>query len=167
MINKTLLLAAGILFSPVMLAATVNIPMELLSKQGKQIVGTVTAKDTKYGLLLTPNLANLTQGVHGFHLHQNPSCEDQGMAAGPHLDPFKTDQHLGPYNDNGHLGDLPALYVEKDGKAVQPVLAPRLKVADIMGHSLMIHAGGDNYSDNPSMGGGGMRMVCGVIKLEP
>jgi Cu-Zn family superoxide dismutase len=29
----------------------------------------------------------------------------------------------------------------------------------------MIHAGGDNYSDTPKpLGGGGDRLVCGVVK---
>ena len=39
------------------------------------------------------------------------------LAAGGHYDPAKTDRHEGPYG-NGHLGDLPALYVDKEGKAV-------------------------------------------------
>ena len=59
----------------------------------------------------------------------------------------KTEHHLGPYNDKGHLGDLPAIYINADGSVTTPVLAPRLKVSDIIGHSLMIHNGGDNYSD--------------------
>ena len=49
----------------------------------------------------------------------------------------------------------------------QPFLffAPRLKVADLKGKSLMIHAGGDNYSDTPApLGGGGARAACGVVK---
>jgi Cu-Zn family superoxide dismutase len=55
--------------------------------------------------------------------------------------------------------------VASDGKATLPVLAPRLKVADIRGRSLMIHAGGDNYSDSPApLGGGGDRVACGVVK---
>jgi Cu-Zn family superoxide dismutase len=46
-----------------------------------------------------------------------------------------------------------------------PLLAPRLKLADIKGRSLMIHAGGDNYSDTPApLGGGGARAACGVVK---
>jgi Cu-Zn family superoxide dismutase len=57
------------------------------------------------------------------------------------------------------------LYIATDGKANLPVLAPRLKVIDIKGRSLMIHAGGDNYSDMPvSLGGGGARVACGVVK---
>lgn len=127
------------------------------------LVGTVTATDTPYGLLLTPNLKNLPPGVHGFHIHQNPSCGDSGMAAGGHLDPQATGKHLGPYGE-GHLGDMAVLIVDADGTATLPVLAPRLKVADIKGRSMMIHAGGDNYSDTPPMGGGGARIACGVIK---
>lgn len=71
---------------------------------------------------------------------------------------------MGPYAD-GHLGDLPALYVNMDGTSNNPVLAPRLKtLAQIKGHALMIHAGGDNHSDMPKpLGGGGERVACGVI----
>jgi Cu-Zn family superoxide dismutase len=54
--------------------------------------------------------------------------------------------------------------VAADGTATQPVLAPRLKLADVQGHALMVHAGGDNHSDHPApLGGGGARVACGVI----
>ena len=85
------------------------------------------------------------------------------MAAGGHLDPSKTKHHFGPYNNKGHLGDLPVLSINADGTSTLPVLAPRLSVAKIVGHSLMVHNGGDNYSDIPTLGGGGPRMVCGII----
>jgi Cu-Zn family superoxide dismutase len=86
------------------------------------------------------------------------------LAAGGHFDPAKSGKHEGPYAD-GHLGDIPALWVGADGKATTPLLVPRLKVADLKGHSLMLHAGGDNYSDQPApLGGGGARMACGVVK---
>ena len=38
-----------------------------------------------------------------------------------------------------------------------------VKLAEIAGRSLMIHEGGDNYSDNPENGGGKGRIACGVI----
>lgn len=126
-------------------------------------LGTITARDTQYGLLLTPDLNTLPPGIHGMHIHEQASCADGGLAAGGHLDPQKTEQHLGPYHGQGHLGDLPALTVTADGNATQPVLAPRLKVIDLKGHSIIIHAGGDNYSDTPPMGGGGARIACGII----
>ena len=86
-----------------------------------------------------------------------------GLAAGGHYDPAGTGRHEGPYGD-GHLGDLPPLYVDGDGRATLPVLAPRLEAGDLKGRSLMIHAGGDNYADHPEkLGGGGARVACGVV----
>ena len=135
-------------------------------------VGTVQATDSKYGLVLTPSLRGLPPGLHGFHVHQNPSCDAKekdgkivpALAAGGHFDPAGTGKHGEPWGE-GHLGDLPPLYVDASGNATQPVLAPRLKVADLAGRSLMVHAGGDNHADHPApLGGGGARMACGVVK---
>jgi superoxide dismutase, Cu-Zn family len=150
---------------------TIKVNLVTVDGVGKEI-GTIAATDTPYGLLLQPQLSDLPPGLHGFHLHENPSCtpakkDDKmtaGQSAGGHLDPEKTTKHEGPYG-SGHLGDIPALFVGEDGKATLPVLAPRLKSEQLKGHSLMIHAGGDNYSDQPQpLGGGGARIACGVIQ---
>lgn len=147
--------------------ADISVPIypTATSDNGKS-VGTVKISETKYGLLFIPQLNGLSPGVHGFHIHVNPGCGQSGMAAGGHFDPKNTMKHLGPYNDEGHLGDLPAITVNSDGAATLPVLAPRLKsLAEIKNHALMIHEGGDNYSDSPkTLGGGGGRMECGVIQ---
>lgn len=138
---------------------------------GKE-VGTVTLSETAHGVVFAPTLTGLSAGLHGFHVHENPSCQPQEKegkvvpagAAGGHLDPASKGSHGTPWGE-GHLGDLPALYVDAEGKATHPVLAPRLKLADVAGHALMVHEGGDNYSDDPKpLGGGGGRMACGVIK---
>ena len=138
-------------------------------------VGTVGITQTSYGVVFTPDFAGINpeaSGMHGFHVHTNPSCapstDDKGKkvvggAAGGHYDPAKTNSHGHPWTDNNHLGDLPALYVDKEGESTMPVLAPRLKLADLQGRSLMVHIGGDTYSNNPALGGGGTRMICGVI----
>lgn len=89
-----------------------------------------------------------------------------GLAAGGHYDPKNTGKHGTPWGD-GHLGDLPVLFVDADGRANQPVLAPRLTLKRMRGHSLMMHAGGDNHHDHPmSLGGGGARMACGVVAAK-
>ena len=152
---------------------TVNI--ELLDPvKGNTAVGTVSITESKYGLVFTPSLKGLTAGLHGFHIHENPSCEPKekegkltaGLAAGGHWNPNKATGHGSPWSDDAHLGDLPALYVDHDGNSTNPVLAPRLKsLNEIKGRALMIHAGGDNHSDHPApLGGGGARMACGAIK---
>ncbi len=154
-------------------AADVVVSMNLVTEQGiGKSIGTITISEGPAGLVFTPQLTDLPPGFHGFHVHQNADCAAgmkdgkmvPGLAAGGHYDPANTAKHEGPHG-KGHIGDLPLLTVGADGKAVTAVSAPRLKMADVKGRSLMIHAGGDNYSDLPaSLGGGGARVACGVIK---
>ena len=163
---------AGLVAFPVF-AADVVATMNLVNEQGvSKDIGTITISEGPKGLVFTPKLSGLTPGPHGFHVHQNPDCaagmkdgkQVPGFAAGGHYDPAGTGKHEGP-EGKGHLGDLPVLTVGADGTASTAVTAPRLKMSDVKGHSLMIHAGGDNYSDQPApLGGGGARVACGVIK---
>jgi len=146
-------------------AEKLEVPIYSIDKPDEQI-GTIKAEDIRYGLLLTPNIKekSLTPGIHGFHIHENPSCDKKGKAAGGHYDPRSTGFHMGPYEVRGHAGDLPILIVNEDGSATLPVLAPRLAVVDLNKHSLIIHEKGDNYSDNPKkLGGGGDRVACAAI----
>jgi Cu-Zn family superoxide dismutase len=145
-------------------AVAATVTAEVKTTSNATPIGTVEFVDTEYGLLIKPDLTSLNPGIHGFHIHQHPNCEHAGMSAAGHFDPQKTDKHKGPYS-NGHLGDLPALYVDQSGSAKQAILAPRLKTSDIINHSVMIHEGGDNYSDKPAaLGGGGSRAACGLIQ---
>jgi len=128
-------------------------------------IGSIKIEDSHCGVTIIPDLHGLSPGIHGFHIHDKPDCGDKGMAAAGHLDPGKTSKHHGPYKADGHLGDLPVLIVNNDGIANLPTFAPHLTVNQITNHSLMIHAGSDNYSDTPEkLGGGGARVACGVIK---
>lgn len=167
-------LLAALLLTGVSAHGQVTVSMHETTSDGVgKSLGTVVLADNKYGLVLTPALQGIVPGLHGFHVHEHGSCEPAekggkmvaGLAAGGHYDPDGSDRHGFPWGD-GHRGDLPALYVDGDGKAAQPVLASRLKLAELDGRALMIHVGGDNYSDHPApLGGGGARMACGVISL--
>ena len=118
-------------------------------------------------------LKALPPGPHGFHVHQNGSCQPTTAnnqpvpagAAGGHYDPQNTGKHEGP-EGSGHLGDLPLLQVGQDGNANQNLTAPHIKdLAGLKGKAVVIHAGGDNYSDQPQpLGGGGGRIACGILE---
>lgn len=158
--QNIILLLSGLLFLSVAMADDMKITV--FSVANETSIGYIDAKDTSDGLLLTPHFSQLPPGLHGMHIHENPSCGHQAADAGSHWDPKMSQKHEGPYKP-GHLGDLPALFVDTHGNAALPVLAPDLTVKDLHGHSLMIHAGGDDYSDTPQLGGGGARIACGVI----
>jgi superoxide dismutase, Cu-Zn family len=172
-LNFMLLAATMLVAATAAQAATTTVTVNAIDETGVgAAIGTIIFKDTRYGLLIEPKLGSLPPGQHGFHIHERPSCAAveqggkmvAGLGAGGHLDPHRTGKHLGPYEQGGHLGDMPVLFVDADGTASLPNLAPRLKVKDLHKHSVMIHAGGDNYSDQPApLGGGGARIACGVI----
>ena len=146
---KTSPLAGLLVVLPLRLLAdgAQSVPMNFVDETAVGAsAGRITVTESAYGLVFTPELTGLPAGLHGFHVHENPSClpgEKDGkkvpaLAAGAHLDPQKTGKHGFPWGD-GHLGDL-------------------------KGRSLMAHAGGDNHADHPApLGGGGARIVCGVV----
>ncbi len=136
------------------------------------VLGYLTFSQRLGGLLIQHEIAGLPPGAHGFHLHENPSCDpgekdgavQPGLSAGHHYDPAKSGRHEGP-EGTGHLGDLPILIADEAGRAIGAVTAPRLKMSDLKGRAVIIHAGSDNYSDQPEKGGGGgARIACGVIQ---
>ncbi|MDX1423016.1 MAG: superoxide dismutase [Cu-Zn] SodC [Kiloniellales bacterium] len=172
-------LCAALLFAGAASAQErVEIEMFKLTKDGMgSRLGTITAFDTDNGFLgLKFDLsADLPPGGHGLHVHENGSCDPAekdgemvpGLAAGSHYDPQGTGKHEGP-SGSGHLGDLPVLYVNVDEDGARPVthtlVAPRLTLADIRGLAIVIHAGSDNFRDDPKpLGGGGARIACGLI----
>ena len=169
---KKILPIAIVFAAQAAVAAELTVAVHAVRATGvAESIGQVRLVDTPYGMALYPRLTGLTPGLHGFHIHERPSCDPAeaagamapAMAAGGHFDPTNSRKHGEPWGD-GHLGDLPALFVAADGTASNPVLAPRLKVSDVRNRSIMVHVGGDNHADHPApLGGGGARMACGVI----
>ncbi len=156
-------------------AAEVQATITLIDANGLGApIGTVTVTDGQDGAVIKADLVGLPPGEHGFHVHENGDCAPAanaegamtaGLAAGGHFDPADTERHEGPHGQ-GHLGDIPFIFVASDGTAMGASKAPRLTdVAQLKGKALVIHAGGDNYSDEPKpLGGGGPRIACGVLE---
>jgi Cu-Zn family superoxide dismutase len=133
-------------------------------------LGTVVISDKAGGgLEFKVDITGASPGAHGFHLHTTGDCGPQlkdgrpqaGLAAGPHFDPASSKSHKGPMG-NGHKGDLPFLTATDKGVNVV-VSAPHLSMADVYGRALIVHEGGDTYTDHPENGGGKGRIACGVV----
>jgi len=169
-VSAVVALLAG---TPVALAADLRATMDRATPEGPgEPIGTVTVTVGQAGAVFKLDLKGLPPGPHGFHVHENGACGPTTAnatrvpagAAGGHWDTEHTGKHEGP-EGNGHIGDLPVLQVAADGTAKQSLTAPHIRVLDqLKGHALIIHAGGDNYSDQPAaLGGGGARLACGIL----
>ncbi len=170
LVSATLALSACAMTPAAPAGPMLSAPMALTN--GGASVGRIDIRSETGGVALELRLHGLSPGPHGFHMHFAPSCDAATAAdgtvtpaggAGPHYDPDSTGRHLGP-TGQGHLGDLPVIDVAANGEATQTLHVTRMQNADAFrGHALIIHAGGDTYSDQPALGGGGARLACGVV----
>jgi Cu-Zn family superoxide dismutase len=172
LISIPALAATGLLALSAVVAAQQQLQVDInkISSAGVgDKIGTVTVTEQSGGVKFQISVKGLPSGQRGFHVHEKGDCGpamkdgqmQAGIAAGDHYDPEGHKSHKGP-KGKGHKGDLPLL--QSKGETInQSVTAPRLKLADVRGRSLMIHEGGDNYSDQPENGGGKGRIACGVV----
>lgn len=148
-----------------------KVKIHAVSTQGiGQKIGTVRLEDSAQGLVITAHLSKLPSGEHGFHIHENGSCQaaerngklGAAYAAGNHFNPDHAKYHGTALT--GHLGDLPALQVDSNGNVNQSIIAPRLKLSDIQGLAIIVNAGEDNYADTATLSSRGREHIaCGVI----
>ena len=145
---------------------------ELKSKDGA-VVGAAKLTDGPKGVLLRIEVKGLTPGWHGLHFHEKGDCSDAAFkAAGGHVHGDVTMVH-GLLNPEGNeSGDLPNLYVAKDGTGHAEIFAPyvslktgtaRTALLDQDGSTVIIHAKADDHSTQP-IGGAGDRIACGIIR---
>ncbi|WP_373894121.1 superoxide dismutase family protein [Virgibacillus natechei] len=147
---------------------------KLISLTGNDgdVVATATLTEDESGVAISLEGADLPSGTHGFHIHENPSCEQAGgfESAGGHFNP--TDANHGFDDPEGpHAGDLPNIEVNEDGTVEEEVTADMVTLEKGQdnslyaggGTALMIHSGADDYISQPS-GDAGDRIACGVIE---
>ncbi len=99
-------------------------------------------------------------GPHGFHIHESGNCE-----VGDPNDPFKAaGEHWNPTNQphGNHAGDFPVIF-SNNGYARMCFFTNKFRVQDVIGKSVVIHQGPDDYRTQPA-GNSGKRLACGVIR---
>ena len=170
MIRIAITASAIVLSASCAVAANPSVEIKAITAEGVgKTLGTATLSNSADGLAIKLDVSGIADGEHGFHVHEKGDCSPSekdgkmaaGNAAGGHFDPKASKSHKGP-DGGGHEGDLPKV-TAKGGKIEETVTVKDLKLSDVAGRSLMIHEGGDNYSDQPENGGGKGRIACGVI----
>lgn len=150
----------------------ISVPMH--NADGTKI-GVIVIQPVTHGRnLITVNLNGLTQGFHGFHIHETGLCEvNDGSvfaSANGHFD-------LHGANHGQHSGDLPVLQADESGHVFLAVHTARFhfnELADADGSAFIVHENSDNFANIPGRygatdattlanGDGGARIACGVI----
>jgi len=95
------------------------------------------------------NVAGLTAGKHGFHIHELADFSQGCVSAKGHYNPFGRD-HGGPKDEERHVGDLGNIVADQEGKAVGEMTDHLIKLfgdTSIVGRSVMVHAGEDDLGE--------------------
>ncbi len=94
-------------------------------------------------------------GPFGFHIHEGDHCTkfDPAML-GTHYNPDKQ-----PHGN--HAGDFPVLF-SNGGYSQMIFFTDKFKPSDVVGDTVMIHSGPDDYRTQPS-GAAGLGIACGLI----
>lgn len=128
--------------------------------------GAVSFTQTKAGVFVTVQAEGLPikhgaceQPIFAMHIHSGGSCSgnetDFFANARTHYNPNNC---LHPY----HAGDLPPLF-GANGVVFSSFLTDRFTVEEIVGRSVILHAGLDDFTSQPA-GNAGEKIACGVIK---
>ncbi len=124
------------------------------NRQAPCLYGTVKFYPAGKSVLVVAQICGLPQtetNIFAMHIHSGATCLDSGSHYNPDNQPHPR-----------HAGDLPPLF-SCDGRAWFAVLTDRFRICEILGRTVIIHPGPDDFTSQPS-GNPGSKVACGVIE---
>jgi len=146
-----------------------RVQAEFLNGDGKN-TGSVVLTQTAHGVLVDADLRGLEAGWHGFHVHEKGECRVPDFeSAGDHYNP-EDSEHGFMATKGRHAGDLPNIFVAKDGTARIQFLLDKITLHDGEralfdndGSAIVVHSRADDYRSQPS-GDAGSRVACVALR---
>lgn len=146
-----------------------KITVDLVSKSNSNVTGNVVFTQENGMVTMVAALSGLKPGTHAIHLHENADCSAaDGTSAGGHWNP--TGQQHGKWGDSKgyHKGDIGNFQANDNGNASTRFETDEWCIGcgdtskDIVGKSVIVHEGTDDFTSQPS-GNAGARVSCGGV----
>lgn len=126
-------------------------------EKAPNLSGTVAFFQKCEGVLVRADVCGLPErdGFFALHIHEGRGCGGEGFS--------ETGGHYNPAGEAHpcHAGDLPPL-LSCHGWAHLEALTNRFCVKDILGCTVVIHSGADDFHSQPA-GNAGEKIACGRI----
>lgn len=148
-------------------AKMISVKME--PKSGSDATGEVVFTEEDGIVKMEAKFTGLTPGDHAIHIHEKADCSaDDGKSAGGHWNP--THEPHGKWGDDEgyHKGDIGNFDANDDGEGSISMETDEWCIdcdddnKNIVGKSVIVHAGKDDFVSQPSGDAGG-RIACGGI----
>jgi len=124
--------------------------------------GMITLEQKDGYIQLSGEFTGLSQGEHGFHIHMFGDLRSaDASSAGGHYNPT-SHQHGGPESAEHNEGDLGNIKANSNGVAKVDVNLKGIDIHALLGRSLVVHRGPDDFKSQPA-GNSGPRIAVGVI----
>jgi len=148
-----------------------KVKIALNAKSDSNTSGNVVFKEEDGTVTMTAIISGLEPGEHAIHIHEKSDCSSpDGTSAGGHWNP--TGQPHGKWGDEGgfHKGDIGNFIADENGNGTISITTDKWCIGcgdetkDILGKSIIVHAGSDDFTSQPS-GAAGARVSCaGIIE---
>ena len=143
----------------------------VLAENKDNITGVIKFKEERNGVKITYHIIGLTDGKHGFHIHEYGDLTDGCTSACAHFNPYNK-KHGGLNSKERHLGDLGNITsingVSKGSLHAGGVTLGLKSKTSILGRMIIVHADPDDLGkggdiESTKTGNAGKRVACGVI----
>lgn len=131
--------------------------------------GTAKFFEVSEGVLVAVDVCGLPSNVNrcdnpifALHIHEGQSCTGNMQDS---LKNVKMHYNPGDCNHPYHAGDLPPIF-GCDGYGFLVTMTDRFFVDEIIGKTIIIHSGTDDFTSQPS-GNSGEKIACGEIGIVP
>jgi Cu-Zn family superoxide dismutase len=139
-----------------------------------QVVGVIflTQRDPNSPTLITGTVKGLSDGEHGFHVHEFGDVSNSCLSTGAHYNPFGR-QHGAPDAPERHAGDLGNIMSNSAGEAVINITDTGVKLYGdntVIGRAFVVHQKADDMGkggneESLKTGNAGARLGCCLIGL--
>ena len=145
----------------------------VLHKNKNNVSGHVKFKQVKNRVKVSYEIHGLSDGEHGFHVHEYGDLTDGCASSCAHFNPFHSN-HGGRHSKERHVGDLGNILSKNNvakGSFYDKLISLNLQSkCCIIGRCIVIHKDKDDLGkggneESLKTGNAGKRLACGVIGL--
>ena len=149
----------------------VVITFNLEPKSDSNVSGTVTFTQENGLVTMVAEMEGLTEGAHAIHIHEKADCSSpDGKSTGGHWNPTAEPHGKWGAEEGFHKGDIGNFMADSTGKGSitfstdQWCIGCGDETKDILGKAVIVHAGTDDFTTQPTGAAGGRVSCTGIIQ---